>query len=105
VNIEDQLRTALRREEAPSDFAAKVLAKASARRSAPVPIWQRPAVVAIAAGLALAALMPPAVSEYHRREEARGLEAKRELLVALTITRTKLLQVKERIKQNTRHTL
>ena len=111
MNFEDELRGALRREPAPPDFAAKVLARAQAESSVPgnvitIPLWRRPAVaVAIAAGLALAALIPPAVSEYHRRQEVRGLEARRELLVALTITRAKLIEARTRIQRAQRHTL
>jgi hypothetical protein len=118
MNFEDELREALRREPAPPDFAAKVLARAqAAKRGAipngrvpakvvSVPLRRRPAVaIAIAAGLALAALIPPWVSEYHRRQEIRGLEARRELLLALTITRAKLIEARARIQRAQRHTL
>ena len=93
MNLENELREALRREPAPADFAANVLARAAVKR-------RRPALaVAMAAGLVAAALIPPAVSDYHRRQQARALEARRELLVALSITRTKLLQTQARIER------
>ncbi len=104
MNIEDDLRNALRREQPPPNFAAGVLAKTAPARVKPA-LLRRPAVFALAAALAAAALLPPAVFEYRRREEARGLEAKRELLIALSLTRTKLLQVKEQIHRNTRNAL
>ena len=53
------------------------------------------------AALALAAVVPPAVYEYRRQQ--RGIEAKNQLMLALSITRTQLQQVRERIRQNTRH--
>jgi hypothetical protein len=116
VNLDDSLRAALRREAAPADFAAKVLAKAALedkvaafpawRRRATVAAWPRAATWAIAAGLAVAALLPPAALEYRHRREVRALEAKKELLFALQITRAKLRQTRERVhRATTRHTL
>jgi hypothetical protein len=111
VNFEDDLRAALRREPPPADFAAKVLAAAAregARQNSVVafPFWQRPAAWAVAAGLAAAAILPPAVLEYRHREEQRALEAKHELLSALSIARAKLRQTRERVHRATaRHTL
>ena len=98
MNLEDDLRRALRHEPAPADFAAKVIAKTQTRV---LPFWRRPVTLAIAAALTLAALVPPAVYQYRRYE--RGIEARDQLLVALSITRSQLQQVKERIRQNTRH--
>jgi hypothetical protein len=95
-DFERELRAALRREAAPPDFAAKL------KRRLPTPMWKRPAVWAIAAAVLFAALLPPAVLEYRRE---RGLEARRELMVALRITNVKLRQTKERIQRATRHTL
>ena len=93
MNLEDELRQALRREPAPADFAANVRARVPVKK-------RRPALAfAVAAGLALTALIPPAVSEYHRRRQARAFEARRELLIALSITRTKLLQTQTRIER------
>jgi hypothetical protein len=96
MNLEDDLRRALRREPAPPDFAARVL-----RKSRVVPIWRRPVTFAIAAALLLAALAPPAVYEY--RKHQRAVEARDQLISALAITKVQLQQVKERIRQNTRH--
>lgn len=112
-DFEAELRGALLREPAPADFAAKVLARAAAlhppvapeRRLALIPFRRRPAAWALAAGLAVAALIPPAVADYQRRRELRALEARRELLTALSITRAKLRQTRERIQRNTRHIL
>ena len=99
MNLEHEMREALRREPAPADFAARVLAKVSAK-AIPIPLWRRPVVaLAMAAGLAVAASIPPAISEYHRRQEARALEARRELLLALSITRNKLLQTRARLQR------
>jgi hypothetical protein len=107
MNFEDDLRAALRREQPPADFAARVLAKAAqTERVVAFPVWRRPATWAMAAGLAVAALVPPAVLEYRHREEQRALEAKKEFLFALQITRTKLQQTRARVHRATmRHTL
>jgi hypothetical protein len=107
LNFEDDLRAALRREPPPADFAAKVLAAAARQdRVVAFPFWRRPAGWALAAGLAAAAILPPAVLEYRHREERRALEAKHQLLSALNITRAKLRQTGERVHRATaRHTL
>jgi hypothetical protein len=105
MNLDDQLRQSLRREPAPPDFAANVLARAAAGRSV-IPFWRRPLTLALAAGLLVAALLPPSVAEYRRREqEERAAEARAQLLTALSITKAQLLRVNARIQRNTRHTL
>jgi hypothetical protein len=99
MNFEDELRAALQREAAPSDFAARVLAKT--RRPRVLPFWRRPVTFAIAAALALTALVPSTVYQY--RQHQRAIEARDQLILALSITRVQLQQVKERIQHNTRH--
>jgi len=104
MNLEDDLRRALEREPAPADFAARVLARATSPASSTprvLPFWQRPMSLAIAAMLALAALVPPTIYEYQKRR--RAMEARDQLVLALSIARVQLQQVKERIRQNTRH--
>lgn len=98
MNPEDKLREALRREPAPDGFAARVLA-----RTHVTPWWRRPALLALAAALVLAVLIPS--EDYRRREEQRGLEAKQQLMNALAITRIQLQQAKKRVRRNTRHAL
>lgn len=101
--FDDDIRAALRREPAPSGFAAKVLARAAQEeRVIELPVWRRPASWALAAGLAFAALTPPAFIEYrHRQQEQRAVEAQRQLMLALKITRAKLQQAKERVHHAT----
>lgn len=96
MNFEDELRAALRREPAPPDFAAAVVRKVRV-----FPFWRRPSTLAMAATLAVAALIPPAVNEYRRQQ--RAVEARDQLIEALAITKVQLLQVGEKIRQNTRH--
>lgn len=110
MNLDDELKAALRREPAPADFAAKVLAKTTLAKTTlaktrgsqarVLPFWRPPVTLAIAAALALAALIPPAVYRY--REQRRAIEARDQLIVALSITKVQLQHVRERI-QNTRH--
>jgi anti-sigma-K factor RskA len=102
-NLEDELRAALRREPAPRDFAAGVLAQTVSK--ARMPLWRRPAMLALAAVIVLAALIPSASFEYHRREQRRALEARDQLMTALSITKVQLRQAKEKIRVNTRRTL
>jgi hypothetical protein len=102
VNIEDELRAALRREPAPADFAARILSKTQLAKTGPR-FWRRPWTLAVAAALALAALIPPVVHEYRR--EQRAIAARDQLIEALSITRFQLQQAKEEIRQNARHKL
>jgi hypothetical protein len=101
MNLEDDLRRALRREPAPADFAARILARTTLAKTRVLPFRRRPVKLAIAAGLALAALIPPAV--YQHRRQQRALEARDQLVAALAITKVQLEHVKERIRRNTRH--
>ncbi len=101
--FEPGLRAALRREAAPPDFAAKLRRRLPT--PAPVAIWRRPLVWAVAAALLLAAAVPPAVSEYSRRREERGREASRQLMIALRITNVKLRQAREKIRHPEKHIL
>lgn len=105
MNLEDELREALRREPAPEGFAARVLTKTGATPIGIEPWWRRPATLALAAALLLAVLIPSEVSDYRRREQARGLAARDQLIQALAITRVQLQQAKARIRRKTRHTL
>jgi len=99
MNFDDELRAALQREPAPADFAARVLGKTTKTRA--LPLWRRPAALAIAAALALTALVPSAVYQY--RQHRRAIEARDQLILALSIARVQLQQVRERIQHNTRH--
>jgi negative regulator of sigma E activity len=104
MNIDDRLRAALKREPAPRDFAASVMARAKAEEPV-VPFWRRPLILVLAAALLLAAVIPPSVQEYRRRQQERALEAKARLLTALTITQTQLRRVSARIQRNSRRPL
>lgn len=101
MNLEDDLRRALRREPAPADFAARILSKTTLAKTRVLPFWRRPVTFAVAAALVLAALAPPAVYEYRRQR--RAVEARDQLILALSITKVQLQHVGERIRRNTRH--
>lgn len=101
MNLDDELRRALAREPAPPGFAGEVLARSRSPRPRILPFWKRPVTLAVAAVLALAAVVPSAVHEYRRRQ--RAIEARDQLLLALSITRVQLEQVRTKIQRNTRH--
>ncbi len=65
MNLDHQLREALRREPAPADFAENVLARIAPARHRS---GRSPVALALAAGLALAAILPWAISEHRRRQ-------------------------------------
>ncbi len=117
-NFEKQLREALGREDAPAGFAARVLAAAAAEKQVrvmPVAVaklpklpkqsWmQRPFALAIAATIAALAIVPAVVLDYQRREEARGMKAKQDLMVALSITKNQLQQARAKVQRSSRNT-
>lgn len=105
MNIDEQLRAALRREPAPKDFAAAVLAQTCGRAGAQAVrnvhrgFWrQRPFALALAAVIAAVAIVPAVVLDYQRREEAKGLKAKQDLLTALAITREQLRHARDEVQ-------
>jgi len=120
-NLEQELRASLRRTAAPPGFAEKVLARAGAPLAFPKPVAgpkperlrprqdtilphsRRAFTLALAAGIAVMAIIPAVVVENRRREEARGLKAKRDLLTALAITRDQLQQAREKVRRTTRN--
>ena len=92
MSFEDDLRRALQREAAPPDFAARVLARTRPARRFPL---------AIAAAVAMAVLLPSGLFEYRQRQKA--VEARRQLIVALSITQAQLQHVQQQIQHHTRH--
>ncbi len=105
--LEDELRGALRREEPPAGFAAKILAQTVGGPVLQVVTkrdrswFQRPVGLALAAALATLAIVPAAIVEQRRREQERGLRAKQELLIALAITREQFQHAKVRVQRAT----
>jgi negative regulator of sigma E activity len=101
MNFEDELKAALQREPAPADLAADLLAKTTESKTRARPFWRRPVTLAIAAAFALTAIVPSAVYQY--RQYRRAIEARDQLILALSVTRVQLQQVREKINRNTRH--
>ena len=99
MNIEDQLREALRREPASADFKRKLMQRLPARKTVPIFWWKRRMSLALAAALALGAVVPGALMEQRHR---RGAEAREKLLTALRVTNATLRHTKEMIQKNTR---
>lgn len=93
--FEDELRSALRRQEPPAGFADRVLARA---RSKGAPRGRSWVAAAIAAGL----LLSLGGFEYRQYE---GQKAKRELLLALEIAGSKLNIAQERISRLSQRTI
>ena len=90
--FEDELRSALRRQEPPAGFSDRVLARTRTKRRAS---WVR---AAIAAGL----LLSMGGFEYRLYE---GRNAKRELLLALDIAGSKLSIAQEKISHLSQRTI
>ena len=91
--FEDDLRAALRREQPPEDFAARVMVRTRrAPRRAP---W-------VAAAIAASLLLGAGRYEY---QQYQGRKAKRELLIALQITESKLKFAQQKVNELSRRTI
>lgn len=102
--LEDELRKALRREDPPNGFAAKVLA----RSAQAVPVkrrWLWPVLFETRslrwAAAVLCVVLAGASIEYwkEQKERARGEAAKSQLMLALRITGSKIQLVQQKIEK------
>ena len=93
--FEDELRSALRRQDPPAGFAHQVLARTRPAGAARHRSW---VAAAIAAGL----LLSLGGFEYRQYE---GRKAKRELLLALEIAGSKLSIAQEKISRLSQRTI
>ena len=91
--LENDLRAALRREEPPADFIVRVMSRTPAGRRKPR--W-------IAAAVAACLLMGVGGFGYR---EYRGRKARRELLLALQITGSKLKIAQQKVLELNRKTI
>ena len=89
MNLEHELKLALRRKEPARDFSRAFAAKPSPRR------WRMP--LGIAAGVAMFALIPYGLYE---RRQAEGREAKQRLIVALELAGSKVLKTQKLLRNN-----
>jgi hypothetical protein len=106
--FEEELKQALKRQEPAGDFTARVLARcaqedAKKRSGFWQSFWAAPAwrVSVVAAALLVGA--GGTAFEQHEREvkrEARGMEAKRQLILAMRIAGTKLQEVRQRVEES-----
>jgi len=106
--LDDALKNALRREDAPDGFAERVLARAAQQESvprkkewAPWPgMWSQPLLRWGAFAAVTAALVVGAVHYRHvERERAQGEEAKQQLMLALRIAGSKLQLAKAKVNE------
>jgi len=88
-DFENELRRALRRQQPPSGFADRVMARIPNHR--PRPIWHRQWLAAAAA--ACIAVIGSGAWEQHRRQ-VEGERAKQELIYALTVASESLQTTK-----------
>jgi len=94
-DFEHELRSALRREDAPSGFAARVMAHTAARAAPRRAGW-------LAAAIAACLLLSVGGFEYH---QYRGRKAKQELLLALEIASEKLNVVQKKVSAVSQRTI
>jgi hypothetical protein len=104
--LEEELRNALRRQDAPPNFAERVLARVE-EQSARAGLWQRlvhvmqfPALRFATAAVLFMAILGGSMEYRHYRQEKRaGEAAKEQLMLALRITGTKLQYVQAKVNE------
>ena len=94
-DFEHELRSVLRREDPPSGFAARVMARTAAK-AAPRRAGR------LAAAIAACLLLSVGGFEYR---QYRGRKAKQELLLALDIAGSKLNRVQQRVSALSQRTI
>lgn len=98
--FEQKLKRALKHEEPPPGFAERVLARALAAKAEPRPwppwawLFQPAWRVAMAGVLALALVIGGVIAYERRQERLRAERATAELMLALEITHSKLIKVR-----------
>lgn len=104
MNLDDDLRRALRRKSAPPQLETRVLANTSRRIDAKAPETTAPArgrvLAAWLAAAAAAAVLIAGVPRYyeHQQRVAEAEHAKRDVMRALAITSEKLALVQQRLQ-------
>lgn len=104
--LEQELRNALRRQDAPPDFTERVLAQASRRPSQPG-LWQRITTAmqlpslrfATAAVLVVAAVGGSVEYRHYQQHKREGEQARQQLMLALRITGSKLQYVQAKVNE------
>jgi len=97
MNIEEHLRVALAREQAPKGFASRVIQKAAERRRRRTAL----AWMAIAALFAAASLITVEVRDYEARREEAGRKAGQQVALALKIASAKLHATRKLLRRTT----
>ena len=100
MNLENDLRRALRRTEPPSGFADRVISLAAPSASLPKPgatrWWQLRGLV-FATAAATAVLIAGLAWQGHQQE--RSLQAQKQLITALNVTQASLQKAQQRIRR------
>jgi hypothetical protein len=100
--LEEDLRNAMRRKEAPEGFAQRVLARATLTNQLPSKglFTSRGLRWALAGTICLVIALAGIQYRLAQREQSRGEAAKAELIMALRVTATELQFVQEKLNQH-----
>ncbi|HYO78924.1 MAG TPA: hypothetical protein VE010_20850 [Thermoanaerobaculia bacterium] len=98
MNLENDLKRALRREAPPAGFAGRVMQRIEAgearpRQSRNVPQWWRAAAASVTLAMVLGGYATHQAVEYRR-----GLEAKEQVLEAMRITSEKVQYAQQEVR-------
>jgi hypothetical protein len=104
--LDNALKHALRRHDAPEDFTQRVMARVAAQNTAPQPtrdswlsVFTQPFVRWAALAAVAAAMILGAHIYTVRRERAQGEAAKQRLMLALRVAGSKLQLAKARVNE------
>ena len=96
MNLDDELRSALQRQEPPPDFAERVMARVAAAPARQAPrLWFRLPATRWAMAMAATVLLAVGCLEYRRYE---GERAKSQVLLAVRIAASKLNKAQRKVQ-------
>jgi len=87
MNLENELKTALRRQNPSPGFADRVVRAAVPRKRTPVTVW----------AAAMAAMLVGGVAIHHEYQQREAEKVTRQALMALRITSEKLNMARDRV--------
>jgi hypothetical protein len=93
MNLEHDLKRALRRESPPAGFASRVMQRIEADQPRKRPVWWRAAAASVTLGLLLGGYATHKAVEYRR-----GEHAKQQVLEAMRITSEKMRYARQEVR-------
>jgi hypothetical protein len=97
--LEEELRKALRRQEAPDGFTGRLMAKLPEKRREPSRFWYAAVAAVLAIALLFAGLRFTGMEQRRREEQVHARETERQVVFALALAMQKFEHVNARLQK------